>query len=180
LLAYDGLVGEGQRTHITFALLFRGLWHLDSKEPQLKEALRKYREIDRCLSLVRESPEVYATKETLERRLERRIHDGYDGLALQRFDPLIKTYSETQRLKRLAEFRAAMNELIMPQILKATSFSGPFVDASCHIESQRCDACPESVRVLQEVEEFQADLQSMHSLRSDSHHQVDSSEEVKQ
>jgi len=52
--------------------------------------------------MIPDSPELYMTKETLERRLERRMSEHYHGMALQRFEPEMDTHSNATRLKRLA------------------------------------------------------------------------------
>ena len=80
-------LGQSNSTHITLALLCRGLWHLrPDEEPYFSRArslVSPSRRRDR--SLAPDSPELYLTKEALESRLLGRLHDNYWGPAFKRF-----------------------------------------------------------------------------------------------
>ena len=129
-------------THITFALLFRGLWHLKSDDPRLLGVSLNYPVLpQRSRSAVPDSPELYATKENLESRLSRRTHENYRGKALYRFEPNMDTHSASTRQARLDSFRDSMRTLISEQIQRAHPGKGPFVSGSHHDSSQRCDMC---------------------------------------
>jgi len=178
---FDTEVLHTKRTHVIFALMEAGKWWDLLLRPceYLEQRWQIYP--FHLMNYLRGSSELYKTKEALQDRLELCLGGFYDDRVLEKY--VLEPHGTLNKFDRQVRLTAAKTDMIrryLAMIKMAPSFLGPFVDASCHKESQRCDACPESVRVLQEAEEFQADLQSMHSLRSDSHHQVDSSEEVKQ
>ena len=58
------------------------------------------------------------------------MSEHYHGMALQRFEPHMLTHSDTTRIARLTEFRAATNALINVQISQAPRFTGPFVEVA--------------------------------------------------
>jgi len=81
-------VSRVHSTHITSALLLRGLWHLKpDEEPYFSKARSLALEPPHRLnrSLAPDSPELYLTKEALESRLQGRLQNGYWGPAFKRF-----------------------------------------------------------------------------------------------
>jgi len=91
----------------------------------------------------------------------------HEGRVLEKAEPEYRTLNKFDCQVRLTAAKTLMIIRYLVKIEMAPSFLGPFVDASCHNESQRCDACPETVSQQRAGEELQGDLQSMSSGRSD-------------
>jgi len=116
---------------------------------------------------LRGSSELYKTKEALHDKLMMLLGGWYDTSVLEKAEPEYRALNKFDYQVRLTAAKTAMIRRYLEKIERAPSFLGPFVDASCHDESQRCDACPESVSVPRSGEGLQGDLQSMSSGSSD-------------
>ena len=128
--------------HITFALAFPNSWFRGYQDPEFKrDEERLPHGTPLMRSLTPGSPELYATKEVLMKRLCRRTLHGYNGMALTRFDPEIERYSGLDRLARLVEFEVHTRSAIKAQTIAVPDFGKPRVGPTHHDGGQRCDIC---------------------------------------
>ena len=135
--------------HVSVALLSRGLWHSDSKEPLNSQSLLRAGIETISSNVLRDNPELYLTKDGLYTRLWRRLSPGYYGKTLRRFEPFFSNLLEDKKLSRRNEFRAEMLQQTSAQLERASAIMPSNISAP-HGADERCDVCPSGQAVAQQ------------------------------
>jgi hypothetical protein len=174
--------------HVSVALLSRGLWYSDSKEPLNSKSLLRAGIETISSNVLRDNPELYLTKEGLYTRLWRRLSPGYYGKTLRRFEPFFSNLLEDKKLSRRNEFRAEMLQQTSAQLERAPAIM-PSNTSAPHGADERCDVCPSGQAVAQQevsskdpdsIGQREREFDSQPCSNTEPRHQTGHSEERKQ